>query len=206
MPGKHVKVGHIDAIPEATGIGPFRNVVIHTGINSINNQRYRQSNVSLVKTLESKIQNINTTYPKSKIYVSLLLPSRSVSLNRRIRDFNNLILDMTYRLNSVSVIDNSIFGELLTDEHGRWMPSGDNSNEFVPKISDLLHLGKHGIRQFVMNIKKSVIGKRKPQSRERFDGGRGGFRRAAERGLTHQRGGHNRNMFSPLADLHDDDN
>ena len=210
MPGKHINVSHIDAIPKASEVGPYRNFVIHTGINSINNQRHRQSNMSLAKTLESKIQNINTTYPNSKIFISLLLPSRSVPLNHRIRDFNNLILDMTCRLTSVSIIDNSIFGSVLSNEHGRWMPSNDNSGEFVPKLNDILHLGKHGLRTFAMNIKNTVIRKKKPQSRERFDGGQGGYREAVVRGQPqHARGsshhgGHNSNRFSALADHHDD--
>ena len=41
MPGKRVKVGHIDAIPDPEKIGPYRNIVIHTGINNINcNPKY----------------------------------------------------------------------------------------------------------------------------------------------------------------------
>ena len=91
----------------------------------------------------------------------------------------------------------------MNTEHGRWMPSGDDSSDFVPKISDILHLGKYGICLFAMSIKKSVI-KQKPQSKERFNGGRGSYRRAAERGTSHQRGGQNRNRFAPLTDNHGD--
>ena len=86
MPGKHIKVGHIEAIPEAEDIGPYRNIVIHTGVNSINNPRYRKSNLALIKILESKIKNIYKLYPRANIFISLLLPSRSVPLNHRIRD------------------------------------------------------------------------------------------------------------------------
>ena len=217
MPGKCMKVSHIDAIPDAADIGPYRNVIIHTGVNNINNQRHRQSNSSLAKALESKIKNICTVYPKANVYISLLLPSRSVPLNHRIRDFNNLILDLTCKFNAVSVIEHSIFGNLLTDEHGRCMPSGNANNEFVPKKIDMLHLGKHGLRLFAMNLKNSVVRKSQPQSRVRFDGGRGEYSEAvgrgrpgsasrarhADRGEVRQRGGHNGNRFAPLADHHD---
>ena len=95
------------------------------------------------------------------------------------------------------------------------MPSGDDNNEFVPKRVDMLHLGKHGLRLFAMNIKNSVIRKNQPQSRVRFDGGRGEYSEAvgrgrassrvrhADQGEVRQRGGHNGNRFAPLADQHD---
>ena len=72
------------------------------------------------------------------------------------------------------------------NEHGRWMPCGDAEGDYVPKLSDLLHLGKNGLRLFAMSIKNAVVRKRTPQSRERFDAGRGEFGSAAERGLNCQ--------------------
>ena len=185
MPGKRIKVGHVDAIPDASEIGPYRNIVIHTGVNSLNNSRFRQSNASLIRTIESKIKNITTSYPKAKIFLSLLLPSRSRPLNHRIVDFNNMLLDLTCKFDKVNVIENSIFGSSLSSEHGRWKRDEDESNRFIPNFNDILHLGKHGMRLFAMNIKSSVI-KKKSQSRERFNGGRGDYMRAAERGASHQ--------------------
>ena len=59
MPGKRVKVGHIDAIPEPDKIGPYRNFIIHTGINSINcSPRYRKSNRALIDGLETKVRSM----------------------------------------------------------------------------------------------------------------------------------------------------
>ena len=72
MPGKQEKVGHIEALPEATKIGPYRNIVIHTGINSINNAMYRRSNRKLIEIYEDKCKDIIETYPRAKIFVSLL--------------------------------------------------------------------------------------------------------------------------------------
>ena len=91
-------------------------------------------------------------------------------------------MDITCRLNRVSIIDNSIFGETLSNEHGRWRSCGSDSDSFEPNLNDLLHLGKRGIREFAKNLKSAVIKTKKPQSRERFDGGRGGYSRAVERG------------------------
>ena len=77
MPGKRIKVGHIEAIPNATDIGPYRNIVIHTGINSINSSpSFRKSNKALIDNLEWKIRDICETYPKAKVFISLLLPTK----------------------------------------------------------------------------------------------------------------------------------
>ena len=233
LPGKRVKVTNISEIPAPEDIGPFRNIILHTGINSINNAQNRQSNRILIQTLESKIIDIVKVYPNAKVYVSLLLPTKSRVLNYQVREFNDLILGMTHRHKNVSVIENSLFGEILSDECGRW----DFQNQ-GPLKSDILHLGKKGIRKFAKNIKLTVIASGKSQSRVRFRGsggsyieavgrrersmgGRGGVSRATEsststassRGLpqiggtrrsTH-RGGHNENRFAALADHHDDE-
>ena len=38
MPGECIEAIHIEDIPEPSKIGPYRNVVIHTGINNIKNR------------------------------------------------------------------------------------------------------------------------------------------------------------------------
>ena len=230
MPGKRVKVGHIGALPNANDIGPYRNIIIHTGVNNLNNFRHRQSNNTLIKELEEKINSYLHVHPKASIYVSLLIPSRSTSLNHRIRDFNNLLLDLTCRLSRVSIIENSIFGNILSDEHGRWTSRGIDTNVYEPNVDDNLHLGKHGIRLLAMNFKKCIL-KKKPQSRERFSAGQGQYRRAVTRGRggsrgaveggastassrglpqtggagrSLHRGGHNENRFASLDGYRDD--
>ena len=173
VPGQRVKTGHIEALPEATEVGPYRNIVIHTGINSINNPRFRKSDSYLLHVLENKCEEILTVYPRAKVHISLLLPSRSPQLNRHIHEFNSGILDLTYRMKNVSVIDNSIFGNVLSNEMGRW-----DVNRQRPYTEDIVHLGRKGIRTLAMNFKMSVLGKGKPQSRSRFDAGNGSYRAA----------------------------
>ena len=190
MPGKRVKVGHIDAIPDPENIGPYRNIVIHTGINSINcSPKYRKSNRALINGLEEKIKQICEMYPKAKVYISLLLPTRLTPLNHRVHDFNNLIMDMTCRMSRVCIIEHSLFGDRLTDEHGRWKKESESSSVYTPKTEDTLHLGKSGIRIFAMNLKKTVLGKSKSESTTRFNGGRGSYRRALEGNGSRRRSG-----------------
>ena len=183
MPGKRVKVGHIEALPSAEEIGPYRNIVIHTGINSINcSQKYKTSNRSLIDTLEYKLRNICDTYPRARVYISLLLPTRLASLNYKVRDFNKLIMDMTCRLSRLNIIEHSCLGDVLSNEHGRWKPSGEGPNVYVPRFEDCVHLGKIGIRMLAKNIKQYVIGRSKSQSEARFSGGQGSYNSALVRG------------------------
>ena len=176
VPGKRIKVGHIEALPEATDIGPFRNIVIHTGINSINTNYHRKSDAYLIHFLETKCREILSVYPKSKIHISMLLPTRLGSLNHQVDLFNHAILDMSYRMKNVRIIDNSIFGSVLTNEFGRW-----NVNEQRPFTADALHLGRKGIRTLATNFKSAVLGNSKGQSRSRFNTSGGSYRQALER-------------------------
>ena len=189
MPGKRIKAGHIDAIPKASEIGPYRNIIIHTGINSINcSFKYKQSNQALINNLEAKVRNITETYPNTKVHISLLLPSRSPNINHRINGFNNLILDMTCRLSRVAIIEHSMFGDSLSNEHGRWKRSEGSGNDFIPNFDDILHLGKVGLRLFATNLKQAVVTKNRSQSAARFNGSRGGYRRAFGHGRPNRGG------------------
>lgn len=176
MPGKRVKAGHIEALPAATEIGPYRNIIIHTGINSISNPSHRKSDNYLLHFLENRCKEISSVYPRSKICLSTLLPTRSRQLNRRVEEFNQGILDISFRLKNVLIVDNSIFGPVLSDEHGRW-----DSIKRQPLATDALHLGKKGIRQFAMNIKSVIFRRRKSQSRARFNASGGTFQSALTR-------------------------
>ena len=178
VPGKRVLVGHVEALPDATEIGPYRNIVIHTGINSINSRSHPRSEAYLLHVLESKCRDIRETYPKAKIHLSMLLPTRLNSLNRKVESFNQGILDLSYQQRNIFIIDNSIFGRQLTDEHGRWDIAANR-----PLTSDIVHLGKSGIRKFAANIKESVAGRRSSQSKARFNTSRGNFSGAVSSGV-----------------------
>ena len=56
MPGKQVKIGHIEAIPEHSKIGPYglQSIDIHTRVNIINSQRFRKSNRALIETFDRR--------------------------------------------------------------------------------------------------------------------------------------------------------
>ena len=178
VPGKRVKAAIIEHIPPPHKIGPYRNVVLHTGINNLTNEN-RPSNRVLVNKLRAKCSDITSVYPKTRVYVSLLLPTKSRLVNRRVTDFNNMILDMVFNLKNVFIIDNSIIGDesgCMPAKYGRYLRNS------VPNANDIVHLGRTGIRIFCVNIKKSIMNRGLNQSRDRYSGSGGNYVQAVGRG------------------------
>ena len=165
MPGRRVEALHIEEIPDPANIGPYRNIVIHTGVNNIKSQT-RKSNKTLLNELEMKCNGIHDIYPRARVYISLLLPTKLSSLNYRINELNNMILDMAYKCKYIRVIDNSLLGGYdgyLREEFGRW-----NVNEGCPNSTDVVHLGKIGLRKFGYKIKMSIINMKNNKFNGRF--------------------------------------
>ena len=182
IPGKRVKVGHIEALPPATEIGPYRNIVIHTGINSLSSRNYSRPIKFLVQHLEVKCKEYLSVYPRSNIYVSLALPTKLKNLNFKVRDFNNFVMDMTYGVRNLFVLDQSMFGDHLEERYGRF-----DSTTKKPLTSDYVHLGKLGIRLFANQIKQTIL-RRRSDSQSRFKGGSGQYAAAVNRGNGHRDG------------------
>ena len=76
MPGKQIVAYTVEDIPFPMHIGPYRNIVLHTGINNIKVQN-RRSCKSLVSEIEAKCNETFSIYPKCKIFLSLALPTKS---------------------------------------------------------------------------------------------------------------------------------
>jgi hypothetical protein len=179
VPGKRIKASKIEHIPPPHEIGPFSNIVLHTGINNISDDNNRRSNKSLIGLLKQRCDDIQACYPASKLHVSLLLPTKSSYVNGRVSELNSLILDMCFNRKNTFVIDNSLLSSdrgLLPAHYGRYLYNGS------PNSSDIVHLGREGIKQFCKNIKRCIIHKGASQSRERFNGSRGNYRDAAAAG------------------------
>ncbi len=178
-PGKRVKAGKIEHIPHPHEIGCYRNIVINTGINNITDDN-RQSNSALIKSLKTKCEQIQKVYPRAKLFISLLLPTKSSYLNVRVNEFNNHILDMSFNRKNMFVIDNSILGldkGSLSPRYGRHYSNG------MPNANDVVHLGRDGLRIFSKNIKSCIMNRGVSQSRERF-ASHGDYRGAASRGRS----------------------
>ena len=91
----------------------------------------------------------------------MLLPTKLQTLNYRVREFNNILHDISHSLKNVNVIDHPL-AELcnpqgcLRDELGRYDREANG-----PLTRDQLHLGKKGLRIFAKTIKTSVVGRLK---------------------------------------------
>ena len=183
MPGKQMSALHIEQIPEPQEIGPYRKVVIHTGINNVKAQN-RKSNRTLVNELESKCANIHSVYPKCKIYLSMILPTKSSTLNYRVRDFNQSLVDMAHAHKNIFVIEHPGFigeGGLLKNEYGRF-------KDRLPNDIDVLHLGKMGIRKFAKQIKETILKRNFNNTRKNND--RRGSKTAVTGPPAHHRDGY----------------
>ena len=177
VPGKRVKAARIQDIPPPKEIGPHRNLVIHTGINDLTNEN-RPPNRVLVARLRAKCRDIQTVYPNMRVYISLLLPTKSRFVNNRVTELNNLILDMAFGQKNMFVIDNSILGDeggCMPSKYGRFRNS-------TPNVNDIVHLGREGIKVFCVNIKNSIMSRGRDQSRNRYKAGRGNYVDAVSRG------------------------
>ena len=162
MPGNRLEAFHIEDIPDPVEIGPYRNVIIHTGVNNIKNRNSR-SIQELGNILEDKCKSIMNVYPKCRISLSLLLPTKLDSINYRVKELNNVLRDISHSHKNISTIDHP-FNELCDDngclkaEYGRF-----DKESGTPLSRDALHLGKKGLRLLAVSLKSSVMGKYKRQ-------------------------------------------
>ena len=90
VPGERMKAGRIKDIPAPDNLHPFRNFIIHAGINDINRQN-RESTKILISSLDAKCKAIHQMFPNMRIFISLLLPTTDQQLNYRINEFNDKI-------------------------------------------------------------------------------------------------------------------
>ena len=104
IPGKQITASRVKDIPEPTMIGPYRNIVIHTGINN-SKLRNKSSQQRLIDELHTKCQNIMNTYPISKILLALVVPTKSGLLNQRAKEFNNMLLDLAQSYRNMYIIN-----------------------------------------------------------------------------------------------------
>jgi hypothetical protein len=155
MPGKRVKSTGINNLPSPDKIGTYRNLVLNVGINDINDQNAKPMDL-LINVYEAKCNDIMYVYPKMKIYISLILPTKNQYLNKLANEFNVLLEKMASKYSSMSVIKHGC----LVDTFGYLDQSlGRFENRFPS--TDIVHLGPEGYKRFVNNIKECIMFKGK---------------------------------------------
>ena len=158
MPGKQITAYTVEDIPSPTSIGPYRNIVLHTGINNIKIHN-RRSCKSLADEIERKCDEIFSVYPRCKIFLSLALPTKLDLLNRRVREFNNMLLDLAHNYRRINIIETSS----VADRYGIFIHEFGRFHKRAGKYMDhdILHLGIRGLRIFAKSVKDADINSRK---------------------------------------------
>ena len=157
MPGCRVKAGRIKDIPGPDELEyPYRHVVIHCGINDLRNQNHLPIPV-LMNSLEEKCLALTSKFPKMKIHLSMLLPTKDPGLNAMVSEFNRRIKTFSDNHATISIISH----QNLADSTGKLSANlGRHSRNGIPAQFDTVHLGSKGISMFCMNIKSCIIKKK----------------------------------------------
>ena len=75
MPGKRIKASKVEDIPEPSKMCPFRNVVIHTGINNLTDKIHPNKIINIPRKNVMQIKT-HILIPNCKLRLSLLLPTK----------------------------------------------------------------------------------------------------------------------------------
>ena len=169
LPGIRIKAGKIADIPDPSGLYPYRNVVFHTGINDIRGNQQPPDIRGLASTLHKKAKAYSALYPRLRVHISLLLPTKDHNLNAQVNQFNGLISSLTQNEKNICVIthNNLAFSDgTMRQEFGR-----KNRHDGSPQLQDTVHLGYTGIVHFSQNVKNAIIKSRHvPQTQLRDNG------------------------------------
>ena len=139
---------------------PCRNIVIHVGINDVQVTNPK-SPTFLSKLLDDKIKSILSVYPKMRIFLSLLLPTKDSNLNFKVNELNKCLKQLAANHSNVDIIEHYN----LVDQNGFLNPILGRFKKGLPNTNDLIHLGKNGIKCFVLNIKNKIMHKTSSKAR-----------------------------------------
>jgi alkylated DNA repair dioxygenase AlkB len=155
LPGKRIKSARIKNIPPPDKLGPYRNLVLHVGINDLSDPNCKPLE-ELAHEYETRCKDILNIYPKMLVFISLILPTKSSYLNVRANEFNMYLANMASKYQNMSLINHMY----LVDSQGFLNPTYGRYENGRPS-NDSVHLGSAGYRIFVNNMRDTVITKRK---------------------------------------------
>lgn len=154
MPGCRVKAGKIDDIPGTNDLDfPYRNFVIHTGINDLRGKNHQPIN-TLISKLEFKCLALRSKFKHMKFFISMLLPTKDPGLNVLVSQFNHHIKLLTEKYDFMFMISHHNLANssgLLTHDLGR------HNHDGSALTFDAVHLGSKGTSIFCANIKNCIV-------------------------------------------------
>ena len=164
MPGCRIKASKISNIPDPHSIGPCRNILFNVGINDVQGENPKSAKL-LASLLDSKIKAYLAVYPKTKIYISLLLPTKDISLNYCVNELNKCIKFFAANSNNIFIVEHNN----LVDQYGFLDPLLGRFKRSIPNTDDLIHLGPSGLKRFVRNFKDLILHKKSSSSNRRHN-------------------------------------
>ena len=157
MPGCREKAGRIKDLPNPEDLDfPYRNLVVHTGINDLRATNHLPIPV-LMNNLKDKCLALSSKFPKMKVHISMLLPTKDPGLNSMVSEMNMRIKNFASEHTGIFVISQ----HNLADSSGKLSSNlGRHNNDGKPVMFDTVHLGSKGISLFCLNIKNCIIKRR----------------------------------------------
>ena len=152
LPGYRHKASKINNIPDPFTIGPCRNVVLNVGLNDLQEDNPKSSTY-LLQQYDSKIKAVMSVYPKTRIHISLLLPTKNTCLNCKVNELNKGLKKLASNHRNVNVIEH----HNLLDQFGFLNPVLGRYKRGLPNPNDHVHLGPNGIKRFVKSIKSMIL-------------------------------------------------
>ena len=153
-PGKQVFAAVVEDIDPKCYVS-YSNVVVMVGINNLKGSNISPADVeNLYSKYEGKILEIEKLKWRCKIFVVPVLPTKLVTVNRKIIKFNDFILgDLLQSFNSVWIVGGS--ARFLDRE-------SDLLSESLSKHrGDPLHINSAGVGMLVRFIKDAIFQRKK---------------------------------------------
>ena len=155
MPGKCHTAYTVEDLDPYAGAG-FNNIVVHCGINSIRDPSVQTEDDvrSVYVKFKTKVRNIIEVNKRSRVFVSVVLPSKLEDNNRKAKSFNKLVHeDLGRSFKGITII----YGyNKFCDVSGKLAPT--LSSEFNKHgAPDYLHLNESGLMVFSKNIKNALF-------------------------------------------------
>ena len=156
MPGRHISTFTVAQIPDPAEIGPYKNIVLHVGINDIRNNYEGPKTIDKhLKTLETKCESLLNAYPKSKVYICPILPTKDRSKIQRIYLMNSGISKLSEKYSNIFLMEN--YFQVFACDDDTLSPRLGRHHQGVPNERDDVHLGNAGIRLLARCIKHCVL-------------------------------------------------
>ena len=206
MPGRHIPTYTVDQIPGPSEIGPYKNIVLHVGINDIRKNYEGQKSIDKhLGTLEKKCQSLLNSYPKAKIFICPILPTKDMGKVQRVHLMNKGISRLSDKYSNIVLMEN--YYQIFLGETETLSPRLGRYYQGAPNERDDVHLGNAGIRLLARCIKHCVLKRKgsvrnfgqglnhvdinvRSDSRDRRHSFDGNYQAAVTRRFSHGRANH----------------